>query len=400
MGIITMAKDNYFILGGIDSREYGMIVSCDDAFVMPERDIDTFEVPGRNGEIIVDNGRFKNVSIVYKVVIENGFAEKINAFKRAIGKLRGYVRLEDTFDFDVYRMANVRSVKIDELGTRYNGGTFEIKVDCKPQKFLKGGEIPIQFILSNVNDKADNPQMQYDSSILTRWFPVSSVSRTIEFELHDKNTASGSAHLCVTGRVSTASDSLTEPIYDEDFSEGDVVSVTIPSGYAYFNIEISRANVQRITNVWARVKGWSKHSGVDIEFDAVMNRSLEINNPTGYYARPLIETYLFPAVDFKITNYVDGVADEWFVWRSTSDSAERHTFLDCDMQYAYAANGSNMSQYLYIATAQDRKGKSLVFPGLGPDKIVFNINYRETGQSANADFSPSLLFLYPRWWTV
>ena len=78
MGLIKRAKDNYFILGGIDSRDFDMVVSCDDAFNMPERDVDTYEVPGRNGDLIVDNGRFQNIDIAYDVVIEKDFPEKIN----------------------------------------------------------------------------------------------------------------------------------------------------------------------------------------------------------------------------------------------------------------------------------------------------------------------------------
>lgn len=400
MGVIAMARDNYFILGGIDSRNYDMVVSCEDAFVMPKRDVDAFEVPGRNGELIVDNGRFQNVEITYQVIIESGFAEKINGFKKAVGKLRGYVRLEDTFDIDVYRMASVQDIKISELGMRYNGGVFEIRVNCKPQKFLRVGEAPIQFILSSINDKADAPQMLSDSNFFTRYFPVSPTHKTVTFELHDSNPTSGRAHLQVSGVVDADPATASEVVYDEDFADGDVVSVTIPNTYAYYNIMISRENVQRITDVWARVKGWSRYNGIDIEFNALMARALEIENPTGFYARPTLETYLFPALDFKITNYANDEADEYFIWRSISDTAERHVFLDCDMQYIYDGSGNNMSQYLYISTAQNAKGKSLVFPGLGPEKIVFSVNYRETSMTAAADYAPSLLFLYPRWWTV
>ena len=60
---VNTYSDHYFIFGGVDSRTYGMVVSNDNGFDAPERDVKEVEIPGRNGSLVLDNGRYKNQTL-------------------------------------------------------------------------------------------------------------------------------------------------------------------------------------------------------------------------------------------------------------------------------------------------------------------------------------------------
>ena len=55
----------YIVYGGKCSKDYGLYVSGSGTFNAPERDVDLVEVPGKNGTLVLDNGRFKNIPVTY-----------------------------------------------------------------------------------------------------------------------------------------------------------------------------------------------------------------------------------------------------------------------------------------------------------------------------------------------
>ncbi|MBR5931241.1 MAG: hypothetical protein IKZ95_04355, partial [Lachnospiraceae bacterium] len=59
----------YFVFGGQDSRNYGIYISGSGVFGAPERDGSKVSIPGRNGEMFLDNGRYKNIEIKYPAFI-------------------------------------------------------------------------------------------------------------------------------------------------------------------------------------------------------------------------------------------------------------------------------------------------------------------------------------------
>lgn len=63
----------YLIFGGECSKDFGLYISGSGAFNAPERDIETVEVPGRNGSLIIDNGRYKKRNAVIPGVRLPGF---------------------------------------------------------------------------------------------------------------------------------------------------------------------------------------------------------------------------------------------------------------------------------------------------------------------------------------
>ena len=129
-----------FAYDGKSSREFGIIINEHTGYNSPERDFTTVEVPGMNGDLTLDNGRYKNVIITYKCGIANGFAAQISALRAWLCSNIGYHRLEDSYHPDYYRIARISGTMEPTSFARARAGQFDIQFDCKPQRFLKSGE--------------------------------------------------------------------------------------------------------------------------------------------------------------------------------------------------------------------------------------------------------------------
>ena len=131
---------------GVCSRDFGMWVSGENTFDAPERDVTFVDVSGRNGSLIIDNGRFKNIAVSYPAFITSSFRENAQAAREWLLSRRGYKRLEDEYNPDVYRMAQFTGpFDFDMRFLNYSGET-ELVFNCKPQRFLKSGEFPIDLV--------------------------------------------------------------------------------------------------------------------------------------------------------------------------------------------------------------------------------------------------------------
>ena len=139
-----MGIEHYIEFGGVNSSDYGIHVSGEGVFKAPERDVEHIEIPGRNGEFLLDKGRFKNIEVPYRIFNQEAtyeeFISRIDAFRNAIVSKRGYQRLEDSFHPDEYRMASIsQGMDVDPIQFA-KASEFELVFDCKPQRFLKSGE--------------------------------------------------------------------------------------------------------------------------------------------------------------------------------------------------------------------------------------------------------------------
>ena len=158
---------NYFTFGGVKSSDYGIYISGEGVFDAPKRAVEMVSVPGRNGALALDQGYYENITVTYPAFNHEGsmsdFRTKLANFRNAIASKIGYQRLTDTFHSDEYRMAMfVDGVEIKPI--KYNTASeFEIKFQCKPQRYLTTGET-VQTI-ANSGDTLTNPT-QYDSSPL------------------------------------------------------------------------------------------------------------------------------------------------------------------------------------------------------------------------------------------
>ena len=131
---------NYFQYAGVRSTTYGILIDHHDADSVPGRDFETVEVPGRNGTLTVDNGRYHNLDLTYTCGIAWNFQSHFADFRAWLLSKTGYQRLEDSYDSLHYRMARVKSVSSPETFLKGGMGIFDVIFDCQPQRFLKSGE--------------------------------------------------------------------------------------------------------------------------------------------------------------------------------------------------------------------------------------------------------------------
>lgn len=135
----------YFTFNGHKSTDFGLYVNGGESYNAPERDAESLSIPGRNGTLTVDNGRWLNVSVPYKVgTFGTQALQRIDSVREWLLTATGYQRLEDTYHADSYRMARYSgSVEWDvDLLARFGEAT--LTFDCWPQRFLKSGETAVK----------------------------------------------------------------------------------------------------------------------------------------------------------------------------------------------------------------------------------------------------------------
>ncbi len=143
-----------FIYNGMNSDDFGLTVSGEDTWKRPQPDITRISVPGRNGDLIQLGNRFLNVDITYHCGIVKHLKKNFDAFNAALLSDIGYHRLEDTYHPEYYRMGVFESALDPDVKERAVHGEVDITFNCKPQMFLKSGEIETGF---NITDKIYNP---------------------------------------------------------------------------------------------------------------------------------------------------------------------------------------------------------------------------------------------------
>lgn len=137
--------EHHFIFNGESSAAFGVWISGGGTFNAPVRDVSTEAIPGRNGTITFDNGRYENIQLTYPAFISREFQPRIDSFRAFLVSQKGYQRLEDSYHPDEYRMALYKSGLEVATTARNLAGSFNITFDCKPQRFLKSGEIQASY---------------------------------------------------------------------------------------------------------------------------------------------------------------------------------------------------------------------------------------------------------------
>lgn len=161
-----MVKWGKLIFGGVDSSEYGIYITGESVYNAPERDVEFIEVPGRNGSIAMDKGRYRNVTVSYPAgcygISQKEFAERLSMFRNAILSQRGYQRLEDSYHPEEYRMGVYASGLEVSPASYGRAGEFTLTFECKPQRFLTVGDYPVPL---DSGDVLQNPTL-FDSGPL------------------------------------------------------------------------------------------------------------------------------------------------------------------------------------------------------------------------------------------
>ena len=143
-------KQGLIVYGGESSADYGMVVSEAPAYERPNRKQTVYTVPGRNGAVVFQEDAWEDVQRSYNVWLAydmNSLADKVDAFEAMLNSMKGWQRLEDNFEPDVFRLAYYTGGdSFSNQMTAYGEAT--INFTCRPERFLKTGEFETEVVNS------------------------------------------------------------------------------------------------------------------------------------------------------------------------------------------------------------------------------------------------------------
>lgn len=367
---------NTLIFGNVNTKDFGAWVTGSQTYSAPERDIEIVSVPGRNGDLIIDNGKWNNIEVSYPAFIQSNFDDNMSALRSAMCRQLGYQRLEDSYHPEEFRLGTFVDGIYPDMRQRNESGEFTLRFNCKPQRFLKSGEEPIQIM----------PIYVIGTELSSQVVPVKSdLSFTVK---------------CAT------SDTLSIDVttYDENIDEIDTTTYSCENGdqitHSFENTDkywvISITGQSSISTTSLRIQTVTEYNGEALPIDAIMCRNFSLLNPTGYASKPLIEVYGATLGAMTIENIdTAGETESRYIF-NIANTGKQHFYMDCDMQYVYADDKTNLTDKLFLTTMESDVGQGLVFPDLGTNQINFQ-TYFTTGASSNGI---GLVLIYPRWWKL
>ncbi|MCL2107434.1 MAG: hypothetical protein FWH26_10325 [Oscillospiraceae bacterium] len=134
---------SYFEFAGMSTANIsGLLIERKDIYGLPERDIEKIHVPGRNGDVLVDYGSYKNGIVSYECAVT-----KYNAL-RDLGRLltvgqqntagftpwKGYQLLRDGWAEHERLAVCSMQIPMEEIIAK-RLLRFKVSFDCKPQKY-------------------------------------------------------------------------------------------------------------------------------------------------------------------------------------------------------------------------------------------------------------------------
>lgn len=132
-----------FTFNGTSAATYGLVVTNKSVYAAPKKDMQELTVPGRSGNLLIDNKRFENASILYECVtipVESytTIAERVRAIKGWLLGSTGYKSLTDNYITGYTRYGYYAgAMDIDEIALQV--GKVPIAFSCKPFLYLDAG---------------------------------------------------------------------------------------------------------------------------------------------------------------------------------------------------------------------------------------------------------------------
>lgn len=176
MGIIpARVWYGYVTFNGLPSYNYGILVEHPPGYRIAERDYEYIHVPGRNGDLIIDKGSYKNVNRDYDIAFGSEVQDYQDMAMRVsewLHSASGYAMLYDTYEPDFARHASF----VDEgdfENILAHAGRASISFNCKPQRYfitglreqvVTGSGASIEWTGTNPTTKPSLPHMDIRGS--------------------------------------------------------------------------------------------------------------------------------------------------------------------------------------------------------------------------------------------
>lgn len=377
----------WMTIGGVNLDTFNCHLLMPGISSAPERDVSIVAVPGRNGEVVIDNNRFKNKTVQYKCVIDGSDSqydfERMMAWLKS---LKGYQRIEECYHPNYYRMGTFNAaVEPDTQNTQQVA--FTLTANCKPQRYLLNGERQSEAFVPLFPDGL----AYYTSDLLAQ-------DTSFENEtciLIQKNTTQAQAfanidHINVwraygsgTSTTYTGNDARALVQMSGTTATIDLFALTgHGNAYSYYQIVFTNTDVDVI---------FKASSGTT----ARIVSQIELMNPTFYNAKPLIHYYSSQsrgsdgAVPAIVVNGIEIDADGF----------NGDLYVDCETQNAYLVDeGIRTNGNQYVSLVKDSE-VTTDFPVLIPGTNSIGMIPDVTIQS-DIRLGECLVYIAPRWWSA
>lgn len=136
-----------FTYNGKSASSMGLNICNKNVWCSPSRSVTAVSVPGRSGDILVDNGRYENINVVYSCFgINSGYdvlhtSRSIKAWLQAHDT--NYYHLTDTYDPHYFRLASY-SGTLDIEAVINQLKDVKLTFNCKPFKYSFDGQQEIE----------------------------------------------------------------------------------------------------------------------------------------------------------------------------------------------------------------------------------------------------------------
>lgn len=400
---------------GVNSLSNDVFITGEAVYDAPERDVEMIEIPGRNGDFQLDNGRWKNIEVSYKAGVfgsdQNEFATKIRNYRNLLASRIGYKRLTDTYNPDEYRLGTFVNALEAKSASRKRAGEFDIVFNCKPQRFLTSGETEVTVTSGGT---ITNPT-QYDSSpMLEVWGSGHMNVNGYDIELVDQEVG----HLDLSnGHSPTQTSPFTLRFVSDEYNTGDVItarnvkftwSVSAASGYEFGAITDRTDTNGAVSTAMMSTKKIEVTTTASLTFTAgtgarrtpttsitvtLKNTSSgtttsktitlagDINYSTNYNGSLSIDSTLTVPTNVKRGSVVSSCG--LISVESTKSILGTPTYLDCDLGEAYRIKSGNVISLNHRIDL----GSDLPVLSPGTNNVTF-------------DNTVTMLKIVPRWWVL
>lgn len=380
---------------GKDLSDFDVRIVRDATGSYAARDVETEQVPGRNGAIVYDNGAFLNVTQPYTMYIPN--LDRRRTARRVAAWLLShadtYYTLYDDYEPDVYRMARfVGPLDVAARLERY--GTAQLTFDCKPQRFLAAGPdtITVYPVVSGYLSSAGAMIAGDDYDRRTGYIPIAA-GNTIKVGI-DYAFNAGTPGLVIAAYTEPGASpgSLVNLQTYTPAAEGaSVYEYTVPSGANYVIVAWRSAQ--------ATVTIETPDSSARYAPDGPI-----IENPTLFDAAPLVQLMqadLPVSATVNLQGFAIGDVSVALVLTGILPTMYNDGVLvDCDAMSAYGNLFSSVVNLNSRTTIYDAKLQAEAdrYPVLAPGENVINTAGYTMGKIYECPVTE--LVITPRWWTV
>lgn len=156
---------NWFNFKNASSQDFDLIITEKSVYKGAARDVSFRSIPGRSGDLVIDNKRYKNAVIKYDVTVLSdnvyNLAEETRGINSWLLTEAGYFRLYDSYDSGYFRLASFAGeINIEQDMPLL--GKSSIAFNCKPHKYSFAGQEPITLTEpGTINNPESFPSLPY-----------------------------------------------------------------------------------------------------------------------------------------------------------------------------------------------------------------------------------------------